>query len=120
MCLKHFSSLFLLEEKMNLICDNMGDATPEELDAMMTRLRVKCGIYSFPMIYVSIQKWEWARALGLTIIGLERGVTTNCPVTRGLRSCSATASGKTRYSIARRASQLPGRIPYRIAELLLK
>ena len=27
-----FSSLFLLEEKMNLICDNMGDATPEELD----------------------------------------------------------------------------------------
>ena len=33
-----FSSLFLLEEKMNLICDNMGDATPEELDAMMTEL----------------------------------------------------------------------------------
>ena len=33
-----FASLFALEEKMNTICDHMGDASPEELDAMMTEL----------------------------------------------------------------------------------
>ncbi len=43
-----FSGLFLLEEKMNLICDNMGDATPEELDAMMTELGEIAGYLRLP------------------------------------------------------------------------
>ena len=71
-----FSSLFLLEEKMNLICDNMGDATPEELDAMMTELgEIQDTLDSHDFYIIDTKIEEVARALGLTDIGLERDVT---------------------------------------------
>ena len=71
-----FSGLFLLEEKMNLICDNMGDATPEELDAMMTELgEIQDTLDSHDFYIIDTKIEEVARALGLTDIGLERDVT---------------------------------------------
>lgn len=71
-----FSSLFSLEEKMNHICDNMGDATPEELDAMMTELgEIQDTLDSHDFYIIDTKIEEVARALGLTDIGLERDVT---------------------------------------------
>lgn len=71
-----FSSLFALEEKMNHICDNMGDATPEELDAMMTELgEIQDTLDSHDFYIIDTKIEEVARALGLTDIGLERDVT---------------------------------------------
>lgn len=71
-----FSILFSLEEKMNLICDNMGDATPEELDAMMTELgEIQDTLDSHDFYIIDTKIEEVARALGLTDIGLERDVT---------------------------------------------
>ena len=71
-----FSSLFALEEKMNHICDNMGDATPEELDAMMAELgEIQDTLDSHDFYIIDTKIEEVARALGLTDIGLERDVT---------------------------------------------
>ena len=71
-----FSSLFALEEKMNHICDNMGDATPEELDAMMSELgEIQDTLDSHDFYIIDTKIEEVARALGLTDIGLERDVT---------------------------------------------
>ena len=71
-----FSILFSLEEKMNLICDNMGDATPEELDVMMTELgEIQDTLDSHDFYIIDTKIEEVARALGLTDIGLERDVT---------------------------------------------
>ena len=33
-----FQYLFALEEKMNQICDSLGDADPEEMEALMEEL----------------------------------------------------------------------------------
>ena len=61
---------------MNLICDNMGDATPEELDAMMTELgEIQDTLDSHDFYIIDTKIEEVARALGLTDIGLERDVT---------------------------------------------
>lgn len=71
-----FSSLFALEEKMNHICDNMGDTTPEELDAMMAELgEIQDTLDSHDFYIIDTKIEEVARALGLTDIGLERDVT---------------------------------------------
>ena len=71
-----FSSLFALEEKMNHICDNMGAATPEELDAMMAELgEIQDTLDSHDFYIIDTKIEEVARALGLTDIGLERDVT---------------------------------------------
>ena len=39
-----FSWLFEMEEKMNQICDNMGTASPEEMEEMMDELGTIPGI----------------------------------------------------------------------------
>ena len=71
-----FSSLFLLEEKMNLICDNMGDATPEELDAMMTELgEIQDTLDSHDFYIIDSKVEEVGRALGLQEIGLDKDVS---------------------------------------------
>ena len=58
-----FSWLYEMEERMNTICDSMGDASEDELNQMMEELGV-------------IQEMmEIGRALGLEEIGLERDVT---------------------------------------------
>ena len=71
-----FASLFALEEKMNAICDHMGDASPEELDAMMAELgEIQDTLDSHDFYIIDTKIEEVARALGLTDIGLERDVT---------------------------------------------
>lgn len=71
-----FSYLFELEERMNAICDSLGDASPEEMDTMMEELGTiqdTLTLHDFYIIDAKVE--EVAKALGLLDIGLERDVT---------------------------------------------
>lgn len=71
-----FSWLFEMEEKMNRICDSLGDASEEEMTAMMEELGTiqdTLTMHDFYTIDAKVE--EVARALGLLDIGLERDVT---------------------------------------------
>lgn len=71
-----FSYLFELEEKMNHICDNMGEASPDELEVMMDELGVIQDLLTNHDFYIIDAKVEEvARALGLDELGLEQDVT---------------------------------------------
>jgi ATPase components of ABC transporters with duplicated ATPase domains len=71
-----FADLFELEERMNHICDNMGEATEEELNIMMEELGVIQDSLTLRDFYIIDAKVdEIARALGLEDIGLEKDVT---------------------------------------------
>ncbi len=71
-----FDFLYEMETQMNEICDKMGEATEEELEAYMEELGTiqdLLTMHDFYMIDTKVE--EVARALGLTEIGLERDVT---------------------------------------------
>ena len=71
-----FAFLFDMETEMNLICDKMGEATPEELEVYMEDLGTiqdLLTMHDFYMIDAKVE--EVGRALGLTEIGLEKDVT---------------------------------------------
>ena len=71
-----FSYLFELEERMNTICDSLGEASPEEMDSMMEELGTiqdTLTLHDFYIIDAKVE--EVAKALGLLDIGLERDVT---------------------------------------------
>ncbi|MDO5335837.1 MAG: ABC-F family ATP-binding cassette domain-containing protein [Eubacteriales bacterium] len=71
-----FSRLFDLEKRMNAICDLLGDASMEEMEALMDELGTiqdTLTLHDFYVIDAKIE--EVARALGLLDIGLERDVT---------------------------------------------
>ena len=71
-----FSFLFEMEERMNTICDSLGTASPEEMDALMEELGTiqdTLTMHDFYVIDAKIE--EIARALGLLEIGLDRDVT---------------------------------------------
>ena len=71
-----FSYLFELEEKMNQICDSMGDATEDELEKMMEELGTiqdTLTMHDFYIIDAKVE--EVGRALGLDDIGLDKDVT---------------------------------------------
>ncbi|WMC94438.1 ABC-F family ATP-binding cassette domain-containing protein [Kineothrix sp. MB12-C1] len=71
-----FSFLFDMEAEMNLICDKMGEASPEELEQYMEDLGTiqdMLTVHDFYMIDAKVE--EVGRALGLTDIGLEKDVT---------------------------------------------
>ncbi|MBE5922411.1 MAG: ABC-F family ATP-binding cassette domain-containing protein [Lachnospiraceae bacterium] len=71
-----FLPLFEMEEKMNTICDEMAEADPEQLEAMMEEMGVIQELlmsHDFYMIDAKVE--EVARALGLTDIGLESDVS---------------------------------------------
>lgn len=71
-----FDYLFGLEEQMNKICDNMGDASPEEMEKMLEELGTIQDVLSnndFYMIDAKVE--ETARALGLLELGLDHDVT---------------------------------------------
>ena len=71
-----FAWLFEMEEKMNEICDSLGEAEPEEMDAMMEELGViqdALTLHDFYVIDAKVE--EVARALGLLELGLEHDVT---------------------------------------------
>ena len=71
-----FGWLFDLETRMNEICDKLGDASPEEMDALMDELSEIQGMldaHDFYMIDARVE--EVARALGLLALGLDHDVT---------------------------------------------
>ncbi len=71
-----FSFLFDMEAQMNLICDKMGEASPEELEQYMEDLGTiqdMLTVHDFYMIDAKVE--EVGRALGLTDIGLDKDVT---------------------------------------------
>ena len=71
-----FAWLFEMEEQMNAICDKLGDANPEEMDAMMEELGVIQDTLTMHDFYIIDSKVEEvARALGLLDLGLDHDVT---------------------------------------------
>ena len=71
-----FAWLFEMEEQMNAICDKLGDADPEEMDAMMEELGVIQDALTMHDFYIIDSKVEEvARALGLLDLGLDHDVT---------------------------------------------
>lgn len=71
-----FAWLFELEEKMNTICDSLGEADPDEMDSMMEELGVIQDMLTLHDFYViDARVEEVARALGLLDLGLDHDVT---------------------------------------------
>ncbi len=71
-----FAPLFQMEERMNLICDQMGEATDEELNEMMEELGEIQDILAVRDFYIIDSKVEEVgRALGLEDIGFDKDVT---------------------------------------------
>ena len=71
-----FDFLFDMETRMNEICERMGDADAEQMDAYMEELGTiqdMLTLHDFYMIDSKVE--EVARALGLLDIGLDRDVT---------------------------------------------
>lgn len=71
-----FSYLFELEERMNEICDKMGEADEDTMTEMMEELGViqdTLTLHDFYIIDARVE--EVGRALGLSDIGLDRDVT---------------------------------------------
>ena len=71
-----FAWLFELEENMNRICDRLGEAAPDEMDAMMEELGViqdTLTMHDFYIIDAKVE--EVARVLGLLDLGLSHDVT---------------------------------------------
>lgn len=71
-----FDFLFELEARMNEICDQMGEATEQELEAYMEELGTiqdMLTLHDFYLIDAKVE--EVARALGLLDLGLDRDVT---------------------------------------------
>ena len=71
-----FSWLFELEERMNSICDSLGEASPEEMETLMEELGTIQDTLTMHDFYIIDSKVEEvARALGLLDLGLDRDVT---------------------------------------------
>ena len=71
-----FSWLYEMEEKMNTICDQMGEASPEEMEQMMEELgTIQDLLMNHDFYSIDAKVEEVGRALGLTDIGLDRDVT---------------------------------------------
>ncbi len=70
-----FSWLFEQEQRMNEICDELGEADPEEMESMMEDLAViqdNLTMHDFYMIDAKVE--EVARAFGLLELGLDKDV----------------------------------------------
>ena len=71
-----FSWLFELEERMNVLCDSMGDAGDEEMERMMEELgEIQEALDSHDFYLIDVKVEEVARALGLLALGLEHDVS---------------------------------------------
>ena len=71
-----FDFLFVMENKMNEICDNLGSASEEEMEIYMEELGTiqdLLTMHDFYMIDAKVD--EIGRALGLNDLGLDRDVT---------------------------------------------
>ena len=70
-----FSFLFEMEEKMNQICDHMGEASGEEMNSMMEELGTIQDLLMAHDFYIIDSKVEEiGRAFGLDEIGLDKDV----------------------------------------------
>jgi ATPase subunit of ABC transporter with duplicated ATPase domains len=70
-----FDFLFEMEERMNQICDKMGDASEKELEEYMEELAVIQDMLTMHDFYLIDSKVEEvARALGLLDLGLDKDV----------------------------------------------
>ena len=71
-----FSWLFQMEERMNHICENLGEANPEEMEIMMEELgTIQDMLDSHDFYIIDAKVEEVARALGLLDLGLDHDVT---------------------------------------------
>ena len=71
-----FSWLFELEERMNTICDSLGEASPEEMEALMEELGTIQDTMTMHDFYIIDSKVEEvARAFDLLQLGLDKDVT---------------------------------------------
>lgn len=71
-----FSWLFEQEEKMNELCEKMGEAGPEEMETMLEEVGVIQDMLMAHDFYnIDSKVEEVARALGLMDLGLDRDVT---------------------------------------------
>lgn len=71
-----FAYLFDMEERMNLICDKMGEVSEDEMTEMMEELGTIQDILTNNDFYIIDAKVEEvARALGLLELGLDKDVT---------------------------------------------
>ncbi|MBQ4530859.1 MAG: ABC-F family ATP-binding cassette domain-containing protein [Lachnospiraceae bacterium] len=71
-----FAYLFEMEQKMNEICDKMGEASETELEELMEELgtiQTTLTLHDFYVIDAKVE--EVARALGLLDLGLDKDVT---------------------------------------------
>lgn len=71
-----FDPLFVMEERMNAICERLGDCSEEEMNLFMEELGTIQDLLSshdFYMIDARVE--EVARALGLSELGLDKDVT---------------------------------------------
>ena len=71
-----FSWLFEMEERMNDICNKLGEADPDQMDAMMEELgTIQDMLDSHDFYIIDAKVEEVARALGLLDLGLDHDVT---------------------------------------------
>ena len=71
-----FAWLFEMEERMNHICENLGEASPEEMETMMEELgTIQDMLDSHDFYVIDAKVEEVARALGLLDLGLDHDVT---------------------------------------------
>lgn len=71
-----FAWLFEMEERMNQICEQLGEADPSKMDAMMEKLGTIQDMLDNHDFYIIDSKVEEvARALGLLDLGLDHDVT---------------------------------------------
>ncbi|MGN1267726.1 MAG: ABC-F family ATP-binding cassette domain-containing protein, partial [Dorea sp.] len=71
-----FDELFVMEQRMNLICDKMGEADEKEMEEYMEELAVIQDVLTNRDFYLIDSKVEEvARALGLLELGLDKDVT---------------------------------------------
>ena len=71
-----FKWLFDMEEKMNAICDKLGEASADEMDAMMEELgTIQDMLTNHDFYVIDAKVEEVARALGILELGLDKDVT---------------------------------------------
>ena len=71
-----FQWLFDMEEKMNAICDKLGEASADEMDAMMEELgTIQDMLTNHDFYVIDAKVEEVARALGILELGLDKDVT---------------------------------------------
>ena len=72
-----FAPLFEMEERMNHICDNMGDADEAQMNTMMEERweRSEDLLMAHDFYVIDSKVEEVGRALGLDEIGMDRDVT---------------------------------------------